>query len=97
MSSNIFEKQNAEPLQIEYIEDEHDEARDYTPTFWHNNRRYYLEDFIRVHNNPWFDPAGFPEYIHGVEAGNYYAPLYIEIIGGEEVNVYRAAEEGSRE
>lgn len=97
MSNIIFEKQNAEPLQIEYIEDEHEEARDYTPSFWYNGSRYYLEDFIRLHGSPWISGADYPEHIHGVEANNYYTPLYIEIIGSEEVNVYRAAEEGSRE
>lgn len=97
MSSIIFEKLNAEPLQIEYIEDEQGTAGEYSPSFWYNGSRYFLGDFIRLHGSPWIDGTDYPDHIHGMEQGNYWSPLYIEIIGGEEVNVYRATEEGSRE
>ena len=87
-----FELQNVEPLKIEQVPDEHDETRDYHESFWWNNHRYYIEDFIRCHNNPWFC-SDAPEYIHGVESENYYNPIYIELIddysfdGG--VNIYK--------
>ena len=48
-----FIKQNKEPVPIECVPDEHEEARDFLPSFWWNNRRYFIQDFIRCHNNPW--------------------------------------------
>lgn len=83
-----FVKQNTEPIPIEYVEDEHEESRDFTPSFWWWNHRYYLEDFIRCHNNPWLGYVEFPEFIHGYEDNNYYDPLYIEILDDKEVNIY---------
>ena len=83
-----FIKKNDEPLPVECVEDEHEEELDFVPSFWWNNRRYYLQDFIRCHNNPWVVCYGFPEYIHGYEADNYVNPLYIELIGSDFVNVY---------
>jgi len=90
-----YVKMNEEPIEIEYVEDEHEAARDFTPSFWHNNRRYYLNDFIRTHNNPWTAGAEFPEHIHGYEAENYFHPLFIELVNDEAVNVYeeRSAEQ----
>ena len=83
----VYVKQNEVEIPIETVEDEHDEEKDYAPSFWWWNRRYYLEDFIRVHNNPWvYDD--FPEYIHGMEADEYYKPLFIEIVDDSTVNVY---------
>ena len=87
----MFLKKNDQPIQIEYVADEHLSERDFTPSFWFWNRRYYLADFIRCHNNPWIGSGlgdDFPEHIHGFEADNYWSPLYIEIVGGEYVNVY---------
>ena len=85
-----FIKLNDEPIEIEFVEDEHDETRDFEPSFWFNNRRYYLEDFIRVHNNPWISSTDdFPENIHGMEHDSYYNPLFIETLGGSTVNVYQ--------
>ena len=85
-----FIKLNDEPIEIEYVEDEHQEERDFTPSFWFNNRRYYLDDFMRTHNNPWIADT-YPENIHGYESDEYYNPLYIELIGDEAVNVYKNA------
>ena len=89
MSEYIYKKLNEDPIEIEYVEDEHEAENDYKPSFWFYNRRYFLDNFIRTHNNPW--SGGFtecPEYIHGYEADNYFNPLFIEIVGGEAVNVY---------
>ena len=84
-----FVKLNDEPIEIERVPDEHDERRDFEPSFWWNNRRYFMDDFIRIHNNPWLGGAAeYPEHIHAVESENYYHPLYIELIGDSEVNVY---------
>lgn len=82
-----FERLNAEMIPIEEVVDEHDSEKDYHESFWWYNKRYYIEDFIRV-NNPWFGGEDFPEYIHGMEFNNYHNPLYIELIGDEYVNVY---------
>ena len=87
-----FVKINDEPIEIERVEDEHEESRDFDPSFWFYNKRYYLSDFIRVHDNPWMTFGGaldeWPEYIHGVQSDEYYHPLFIELIGDEAVNVY---------
>ena len=83
-----FIKQNDEPIPIEEVEDEHYEELDFEPSFWWNNHRYYLKDFIKYHNNPWVSDFGIPDYIHAVEADNYYHSLYIELIGDEYVNIY---------
>lgn len=91
MTNYEYIKINDEPIEIEYIEDEHDETRDFEPSFWVNNRRYYLGDFLRCHDNPW-NCGDFPEYIHGMEADEYYHPIFIELIGDEAVNVYEYKE-----
>lgn len=84
---NTFEKVS-DWIEIEYVEDEHDSEKDFTPSFWHDNGRYYLDDFLRTHNNPWIF-GDYPEYIHGVEANSYYHPLFIEVSdSGEAVRVY---------
>lgn len=88
-----FEKLNDEPIEIEYVADEHDESRDFVPSFWFENRRHYLDDYVRVHDNPWFSSYdNFPNYIHGIEGDVYSHPLFIELIDGEYVNVYRENE-----
>ena len=87
-----YVKLNEEPIEIEYVEDEHDEERDFQPSFWFENRRYFLNDFMRTHNNPWIGD-NYPDYIHGYEADEYYHPLFIELVGGDvAVNVYRYKE-----
>lgn len=82
-----YKKLNVEPIAIEYVEDEHEEEKDFQPSFWWDNKRYYLEGFIRTHNNPWCS-GEFPKYIHGYESDSYFHPLFIEIVGDEAVNVY---------
>lgn len=86
--SFIFVKQNKDPILIESVPDEHEEAYDFVPSFWWNNRRYFLQDFIRCHNNPWIGSVEFPEYIHAYEADQYVNPLFIELIGDEHINIY---------
>ena len=89
MTTYKYKKLNNEPIEIEYVEDEHDEEMDFKPSFWWNNKRYYLENFLRAHNNPWGGLPNAPEYIHGYEAEEYWHPLFIELVGGDEaVNVY---------
>lgn len=83
-----FARLNEEPIAIERVEDEHEAARDYTPSFWWWNRRYYLEDFTHVHNNPFMGVSEYPEYIHMIEAEKYVRPLLIELVGNTAVNVY---------
>jgi len=87
-----FVKLNDEPIEIEYVPDEHEEENDFKPSFWFNNRRYFLENFVRTHNNPWIGDAGFPEEIHAYEADTYWRPLFIELIDDSAVNVYEERE-----
>lgn len=87
--SFTFKKLSDEPIPIEYVLDEHEESRDFVPSFWFRNRRHYLDDYVRTHNNPWIGCAEFPEYIHGMESEAYVKPLFIEIVdNGDAVNVY---------
>ncbi len=83
---NYF-KVNDEPIPIEYVPDEHEAENDFKASFWFYNKRYFLENFIRAHNNPWITD-NFPEHIHGMEAENYFHPVFIELISDEYVNVY---------
>ena len=88
-----FKKLNSEPIMIERVTDEHEEKNDFKPSFWWRNRRHYLEDFTRVHNNPWIGTTMcdmYPDYIHGMESENYFNPLFIELLGDGELNVYEA-------
>lgn len=90
-----FVKLNDEPVEIEFVEDEHEAENDFKPSFWWRNRRYFLENFTRTHGNPWMgtwidDP--YPEHIHTMEADNYYRPLFIELVGDEFVNIYEERE-----
>lgn len=78
---------NTEPISIEYVPDEHEEKNDFKPSFWFNNKRYFIEDFVRVHNNPWINDT-FPEFIHAMEQDNYFNPLFIELINDETLNIY---------
>ncbi len=84
-----FVKQNTDPILIETIEDEHEASRDFQPSFWWNNHRYYLDDFIRCQNNPWISPGSeLPEHIHGFESNCFVNPLFIELIGDSAINIY---------
>ncbi len=87
-----FVRRNNKPIPIERVPDEHEESRDFQPSFWWFNRRYFLGDFVRVHNNPWFSDSGIPEFIHGIEADSWISSLFIELIGDEAVNVYEEEE-----
>lgn len=82
-----YKRLNDEPLEIEYVEDEHQEENDFKPSFWFNNKRYFIDDFTRTHDNPWVG-GDWPEFIHAFESEEYYHPLYIELIGDCVVNVY---------
>ena len=87
-----YVKLNDEPIEIEYVADEHEEENDLKPSFWFNNKRNFLENFIRTHNNPWVG-GEWPEYIHGYESDVYYKPLFTELVGGDQaVNVYEERE-----
>lgn len=87
-----FKRLTDEPIEIEFIPDEHDEAKDFVPSFWFNNKRYYLDDFVRLHNNYIFDYAEFPDWIHAIEANSYWKPLFIQLIDGDSVIVYEEIE-----
>ncbi len=78
-------------IPIETVPDEHDESRDFEPSFWWDNRRHFLSSFIRVHGNPWITDC-FPDYIHGMQSDGtaqaYENPLFVELLGDAAVNVY---------
>lgn len=65
------------------------------PFFRHDNRRYYLESFIRC-GSAWLEPVeitstdGEKVSLAGGESDNYYKPIFIELSeGGEAVRVYQ--------
>lgn len=73
---------------------------DYTPSgspfFRHNNRRYHLDNFIRLGSfcsapmEPITAADGETVTLNGYEIDSYYKTLFIEISdGGEAVRVYR--------
>lgn len=86
-------KKESDWIEIEYVEDEHEEENDFKPSFWFENKRHFLDNFLRTHNNPWGGISDCPDYIHGYEADNYWNPIFIEIANsGDAVRVYRAEE-----
>lgn len=80
-----YVKRNSEEIEIEDIMD--DESGEYKLGFRWNDRTYFIDQFIRAHNNPW-SSGNFPEYIHGYDSVDYWNPIYIELIGDSAVNVY---------
>lgn len=70
------------------------------PFFRHNNRRYKLDDFLRI-NYPYYDSEVITDTINakdakeviqlsGYEANEYYKPLFIEISdSGDGVRLYQ--------
>ena len=100
-----FIKQNDEPIPImcepedewnmETFLSRQREEPCYKTWFWWDREKHYIDEFVRVHGNPWLGTTlydDFPEYIHGMEANEYYHPLFIEVVGGEYVNVYEEKE-----
>ena len=85
---DTFEKQNYEPVAIEYFEDTEDESLTIRPGFVWNDCRYYLDQFVRCHDNPWVLDT-FPEHIHAMQYDQYYEPLFLEFVGGVYVNIYQ--------
>lgn len=78
-----YKKLNAEPVMFDF-----NDAEGKISFEW-RGERYYLDNFIRAHDNPYIG-GNFPEYIHGFEAENYFNPIFIEIVdGGESLNVYQ--------
>ena len=41
-------------------------------------KTYWLNDFVRTHNNPWGN-IDCPDYIHGYDSTNIFCPMFIEI------------------
>ena len=88
-----YRKLNTRPVAIVMVIDEHDENMDFEPSFWFNNSRHYLCDFMRVHNNPWIYDD-FPDNIYAMEANEYYHPLFIELLDDECINIYEEKQGG---
>ena len=87
----MYKKINDEMIPIEYVPHEHVAELDYEPSFWFNNHRYMIDEFVRTHNNPWCS-FYVPEYIHAVQMDgspeSYENPLYLELIEDSAVNIY---------
>lgn len=84
-----FVKLNNEPIEITYVDSE---EGDFVPAFDWNGETYYLDDFIRCHNNPWGE-IDCPDYIHAYDSTNYYNPIFIGVDdSGEYVDIYEQSE-----
>lgn len=87
-------------LEIEYRGDENfemeyrDDDDNIKPGFTFNDKWYWLDRFIRVHNNPVCGINNAPDYIHGYDSLDYWNPLFIELAdSGDAVRVYKYKEE----
>lgn len=83
----VFKKENTKPVPIEHVEDEHLEERDYLPSFWWNNRRYFPEEDFEPVRRTGYDEI--PENITMVESNNWTDPMYLEFPDKEHVNIYK--------
>lgn len=82
-----FKKLNKKPLKLYY-------AMEKGAYFNYKNKRYYINDFIRIHQNTWFNDSNYPGFIHGMQQNEYYKPLFIELLDGYDtfINVYQEEE-----
>ena len=84
---------------LERVEDEHDESRDYEPSFWYNNRRYYIDDFAPYNVfetdifNYWdmFSEESYPMILNDGSRESYEHPFIIDI-DGDRVNIIEEVE-----
>ncbi len=79
-----WEKVNDQPIKVDFS------LKDGLPSFWWNNTRHFMEDFIRCHNNPYF-PGQWPDFVHAYEAESNNHPLFIEMVEGDCVNIWEEA------
>lgn len=88
---DMFTKVNNEEVewQSEFVPSQLDDDDDVSFYFEFDGDKYYLNDFLRVHNNPWFSGDDYPNIIDGVYMHNSLEPLYIHLIGDYAVDVYR--------
>lgn len=88
---DMFTKVNSEEIewQSAFVPSQLDDDDDVSFYFEFDGDKYYLSDFLRVHNNPWFSGDDYPNIIDGVYMHNSLEPLYIHLIGDYAVDVYR--------
>ena len=97
MSEYKWVKQNDEPISIEWVQREEDSCRlyeDLVPSFWFENERHYLDEYIRCHDNAWVSSSKFPEFIHGFDCFDYGIYIkFVEIVDDDHINVWRNVRE----
>ena len=96
----VFKKENAEPILIENVEDEHEEQWDFVPSFWWNNKRYHIEeDFKEICQGHWTDVpgnnAGDINITH-IERDVFRDPMFLEFPDERHVNIYKEVERGEK-
>lgn len=57
--------------------------------FEFEGNKYYLNDFLRVHDNPWFSGDDFPTIIDGVYSNDTVDPIFVHLIGDYAVDIYK--------
>ena len=60
--------------------------------FEFNDRKYELNDFASVHNNPWFSDLEFPSFIDGISKDSSDS-ICVAVYGDFGVDVYRRVNE----
>lgn len=93
MADMVWVKQNMEPISIEWVPREDGSCKlypDFVPSFWFEDERHYLDEYIRCHDNVWVGDGNFPEFIHGFDGFDYSDYVkFVEIVDDDHVNVWR--------
>lgn len=90
-----FVKQNDKSILIERVEDEHEESKDYVLSFWFENRRHYVDDFV-IADLSLVDEDGCGEMSvyrqNDGTRGAFENPMYIVWTGEDDIDIYREQE-----
>lgn len=86
-----IEKLNKYPIEVQWeVEnpEEYDEYIDARPYFYWKEKRYFLDEVIRVHNNGFIKDI-YPRFMHGLVCLGF-DDFFIEILQGidDYVNIY---------
>lgn len=78
-----------EEWQSDYVPSQLNDDGDILFYFEFDGNKYYLNDFLRVHDNPWFSGDDFPTIIDGVYSNDTVDPIFVHLIGDWAVDIYK--------
>lgn len=89
-----FTKVNNEEIEwqsefVPYVGSQSNDDGDILFYFEFGGNKYYLNDFLRVHDNPWFSGDDFPTIIDGVYSNDTVDPIFVHLIGDWAVDIYK--------